>query len=157
VTSFAITSDAVYWVARSNSTAHLSYVPLAGGAPQDVPDAVVSDGAPLFALGDTLYFGRQPQNANVLNGLYKFKQGDATVTQLVQQDGVRAMAADPSGVYFAAGFDGFVYKAPLAGGVAPVKIAKVVGGFAGFAGQDDKLLYTYNGWGSAGAAYKIVK
>ncbi|HVY30489.1 MAG TPA: hypothetical protein VHB79_28215 [Polyangiaceae bacterium] len=156
VTSFALTSDAVYWVARSNATAHLSYVPLAGGAPKDVPDAVVVDTAALFAMGDTLYFARTGSNANVLNGLYKFKQGDATVTQLVQQEGVRAIAADATGVYFAAGYDGYVYKEPLAGGVAPTKIAKVPS-FAGFAGQDDKLLYTFNGWGSAGSAYKIVK
>lgn len=157
VTSFAMTSDAVYWVARSNAAAHLSYVPLAGGAPKDVPDSLVVDTAPLFAMGDTLYFVRQGQNANVLNGLYKFKQGDATVTQLVQQEGIRAIIADASGIYFAAGYDGYIYKEPLAGGVAPVKIAKVVGGFAGFAGQDEKLLYTFNGWGSAGSAFKIVK
>lgn len=157
VTSFAITSDAIYWVARSAATAHLSYVPLAGGAPKDVPDAVVADTASLFAFGDTLYFARQGQNTNALNGLYEFKQGDATVTQLVQQEAVRGIAVDANGIYFGANNDGYVYKEPLAGGVAPVKIAKVVGGFAGFAGQDEKLLYTFNGWGSAGSAYKIVK
>jgi hypothetical protein len=156
VSAFAVASNAVYWVARSAAAAHLSYVPLAGGAPVDVPDAVVTDTASLFAVGDTLYFARQPQTTNVLNGIYKFKVGDTTVTQLVQQENVGAIAVDDTGMYYRAGGDGYVYKAPLTGG-AGVKIAHPQGGFIGFAGQDAKLLYTYNNWGSAGPAYKIVK
>ncbi len=156
VSAFTTTTDSAYWVARNLGAAVLTTVPLGGGAPTAVPDSVVVDSAPLYAVGDTLYFVRTG-NANVLNGIYRFKTGDATVTQLVQQEGVNSLIVDDTGVYYRAGYvDRILYKAKLTGG-AGVPIAKVQGGLAGFAGQDATLLYTYNSWDTPGSAYKIVK
>jgi hypothetical protein len=156
VSAFTTSSDAVYWVARNTGAAHLSTVPLAGGTPVDVPDSAVVDGAPLVTVGNTLYFGRTGGSTNVLNGIYRFTPGDTTVTQLVQQEQVGAIAVDDGGIYYRAGWDRVVYKAPLEGG-AGVPIAKTPSGYVGFAGQDAKLLYTYSSWGSPGSAFKIVK
>src|SRR5882724_730583 len=120
-------------------------VPLAGGTPTDVPDAVVQDGAPLFTVGKTLYFVRYQNGTNLLDGIYSFTTGDTTVKQLVQVEAVNALIVDDTGIYYRASYvGGTIYKAPLAGGVAGVPIANVQGGLAGFAGQDATLIYTYN-------------
>jgi hypothetical protein len=155
VSAFTMSEDTIYWVARDTGPSHLSMVPLAGGTPKDVPDSVVRDGAPLFTVGKTLYFVRNQGN-NLLDGIYSFTTGDTTVKQLVQVEGVTALIVDDTGIYYRVSYMGIINKSPLTGG-AGVQIANVQGGLAGFAGQDAALIYTYNGWGSAGSAYKIVK
>jgi hypothetical protein len=156
VSSFTSTTDAFYWISLDVGPAVLRTVALAGGVPAVVPDSVVEDSAAVYAAGDTLYFARIG-NSNVLNGIYRFKKGDTTVTQLVQHENVNRLIVDATSIYYSAGSANVVYKAPLTGGTG-VPIAEVPGGFfAGYVGQDDNFLYTYFMWSSLGSAYKIVK
>jgi len=153
VSSFRATTDAIYWVHRNTGTAALSYVPLAGGTPVDVPDAVVADSALLWSSGNTLYFVRNVSTAPE-SGIYKFTTGDTTVKQLVQANGVTALITDANYVYYTLSGDYTVYRSPLTGG----KGVGIAGGFTGlFAGQDAKFLYSYTRWGSDGPVLKVLK
>jgi hypothetical protein len=153
VSSFRATTDAIYWVHRNTGTAALSYVPLAGGTPVDVPDAVVADSALLWSVGNTLYFVRNVASAPE-SGIYKFTTGDTTVKQLVQANGVTGLIADATYVYYTLSGDYTVYRAPLTG----AKGVGIASGFSGvFAGQDATFLYSHAAWGSDGPVMKVLK
>jgi len=153
VSSFRATTDALYWVHRNTGPTTLSYVPLAGGTPIDVPDAVVADSALLWSLGNTLYFVRNVASAPE-SGIYKFTPGDTTVKQLVQQNGVTGLIADANYVYYTVSGNYTVYRAPLTG----AKGTGIASGFSGvFSGQDATFLYSHAGWGSDGPVFKVLK
>jgi hypothetical protein len=153
VSSFRATTDAIYWVKRPASTTSLVYVPFAGGTPATVPDSVVADSAPLYSVGNTLYFVRNVGSAPE-NGVYKYTTGDTTVTQLVQSNSVTNIIVDANAVYYTVGYDGLVYKAPLTGQNG-VPIASSFPGV--FGGQDATFLYAYASWGSDGPVKKLLK
>jgi hypothetical protein len=129
-------------------------VPIAGGTPVPVPDAVVGTQVPMFVNGETLYFVRNV-GQNALNGIYSFTAGDQTVKQLVAAGGINAVMADDNGIYYKLGGDYKVYKAKLTGS-AGVAFANGADG-SPFAGQDDTFIYQVHVWGSGGFLQAIVK
>ncbi len=156
VTSFRATTDRLYFVHRPASTTTLSYVPFSGGTPVDVPDAVVADSAPLWSIGNTLYFVRNVGTAPE-NGVYRYTTGDTTVTQLTQANDVTNMIGDANFVYYTVTFaDSTIYRAPAVG--AAKQGIGIASSFRGaFAGQDSTLLYTISSWGSDGPVKKYLK
>ncbi|HVU04338.1 MAG TPA: hypothetical protein VHE30_21420 [Polyangiaceae bacterium] len=156
VSAFAVTSDAIYWVARNTGAAQLLTVPLAGGTPVPVPGATVKDNAPMQAVGKKLYFASSSGNASPTNGIYVYETGDAQATELFPNDSINTLVVDDTSLFYRAGYvDNTLWKVPLAGGTATPVVKTIELG--GVAGQDETYIYTAHDWGSDGPALKIVK
>lgn len=149
VTSFGVTHDAFYWV---GSDGKLYTAPLAGGTGSQVTAALTQQGSRLAADNDYAYYSKITGDA--LDGVYRIKTGGAP--ELVgYTGGVQSIQVDATNAYFASGNSAMdIFKAPISGGVAPLKIASK-SGLGGLVGQDATFLFTasYNG----DAFYRIVK
>lgn len=135
IAAFAVTTDAIYWTTGDDSNAatpdnDIRTVPLTGGVPTSVPKVPgASDGAitevykPSFAaVGDTLYFARTV-GTSTLNGVYRFKQGDAAPTKIAEANNVTTFAVGQAFVYYGLANTQGVWRAPLSGGQA-VKVGQ---------------------------------
>ena len=153
ITGFAVTTDAIYWITGDDLNAgtldnDIRTTPLTGGVPTSVPKvAGAADGqikdignytisANLTAVGDTLYFARTV-GQSTLNGVYRFKKGDAAPTKLVEFEDVSTFAVADAFIYYGNANNQGVWRAPLAGGqgvkVSQSYLTTVVGTDAQFA------------------------
>jgi hypothetical protein len=128
IAAFAVTTDAIYWTTGDDSDPatldnDIRTVPLIGGVPTSVPKVPgASNGAirevfqPSFAaVGDSLYFARTV-GTSPLNGIYRFKQGDAAPTKIAEADNVTTFAVGEAFVYYGLASQQGVWRAPLTGG-----------------------------------------
>jgi hypothetical protein len=92
--------------------------------------------ANLTAVGDTLYFARTIDQST-LNGVYRFKQGDAAPTKLAEFEDVSTFAVANDFIYYGNSNNQGVWRAPIAGGqgvkVSQSYLTTVVGTDAKFA------------------------
>jgi hypothetical protein len=132
LSGFAVTSDAVYWVTSDDLNGgttdnDIRTVPLTGGVPTSVPkvpgaaDGVIKDFGNftiipnLTAVGDALYFARTIGESS-LNGIYRYRQGDAAPTKIVEAENVTTFAVGEAFVYYGLLNQQGVWRAPIAGG-----------------------------------------
>jgi hypothetical protein len=151
ISGFAVTTDAIYWITDNDANAATSdndirTVPLTGGAPSTVPavpgapDAIVKDfsnatmSIHLTAVGDALYFARTFADSP-LNGIYRFRKGDAAPTKLVTAENVTTFAVGPDHLYYGLLLSPGVWSAPLAGGQGVQKSEDYVTRVLGAAGK----------------------
>jgi hypothetical protein len=133
ISGFAVTTDAIYWITSDDSNAatadnDLRYVPLTGGVPVSVPKIT---GAPdgqikefgnatitpsLTAVGDAVYFSRNVGATAGLNGIYRFKQGDAAPTRVVEAQSVTTFSFSATSIYYGLLAQQGLWRAPIAGG-----------------------------------------
>lgn len=153
ITGFAVTTDAIYWITGNDLDAatldnDIRTTPLTGGVPTSVPKvAGATDGqikdfgnytinANLTAVGDTLYFARTI-GASALNGVYRYKKGDAAPTKLVEFEDVSTFAVASDFIYYGNSNYQGVWRAPITGGqgvlVSPTYLTTLVGTDAKFA------------------------
>lgn len=132
ITGFAVTTDAIYWITGDDDAGGtldnaIRTTPLEGGEPSSIPkvagaaDAQIKDFgnytivANLTAIGDTLYFARTI-GASALNGVYRFKKGDAAPKKLAEAEDVATFAVGEAFVYYGLLNQQGVWRAPIAGG-----------------------------------------
>jgi hypothetical protein len=153
ITGFAVTTDAIYWITGNDLDPgtldnDIRTTPLTGGVPTSVPKVAgaatgqIKDfgnytiNANLTAVGDTLYFARTI-DASTLNGIYRFKKGDAAPTKLVEAEDISTFAVSDAFIYYGLLNQQGVWRAPLAGGqgvkVSQSYLTTVVGTDAKFA------------------------
>jgi hypothetical protein len=153
ITGFAVTTDAIYWITGNDPDVatldnDIRMTPLTGGVPTSVPkvpgaaDGQIKDigiytiSANLTAVGDTLYFARTV-GQSALNGVYRYKKGDAAPTKLVEFEDVSTFAVGDAFIYYGNANTQGVWRAPLAGGqgvkVGQSYLTTVVGTDAKFA------------------------
>jgi hypothetical protein len=158
ISGFAVTTDAIYWITGDDLNAattdnDIRTVPLTGGVPTFVPavpgaaDAVVKDGSQatmsvhLTAVGDALYFARTAGDSP-LNGVYRFRKGDAAPTKIVTAENVTTFAVGPDHVYYGLLLSPGVWSAPLAGGQGVQKSEDYVTRTLGTAGKFVYVAFT---------------
>jgi hypothetical protein len=158
ISGFAVTTDAIYWITGDDLEAattdnDIRTVPLTGGVPTTVPavpgaaDAVVKDGGNatmsvhLTAVGDALYFARTAGDSP-LNGVYRFRKGDAAPTKIVTAENVTTFAVGPDHVYYGLLLSPGVWSAPLAGGQGVQKSEDYVTRTLGTAGKFVYVTFT---------------
>lgn len=153
-----VTTDAIYWVTRDNNAYALRTVPLSGGTPVTV-DGPLLDYASMariamVAVGDTLYYNRYAASGQ-LNGVYRYKAGDAAPQQLVSMDGVTTMIVDGAYLYFTSSYLGGVFRVPLSGGGSQ----RIAAGSASvrLVGADATHLYLSASTCCATTLYKALK
>ncbi len=165
VTAFDVASDAIYWVTTDNANStvanELRTTPLAGGMPSAVPpvagatDTVITSSlAPtLRTVGNTLYFTRSVGTSQI-NGIYRYRVGDAAPTQVVNADAIVTMFVDESYAYYNRQSTAGVWRAPLTGG-AGVQISD--GSVTRLVGIDDKFVYAIVSSCCQSSLSKIIK
>jgi hypothetical protein len=166
---FAVTSDAIYWTTNNDGNGttidmDLRTVPLGGGTPATIP--AFADGSTVFTTpstrscfqphGDALYFVRDVGTSS-LNGIYRYRVGDAAPTKLLSVEGVTNMLVDETVIYFTQGSPLGVSWIPIAGNVAAKMLYK--GSATKLIGADETFVYVaYTA--SSGAdtdIFKLVK
>ena len=154
ISGFAVTTDAIYWITDNDLDAgttdnDIRTVPLTGGVPTSVPavpgaaNATVKDfgnatmSIHLTAVGDTMYFARTIGDST-LNGVYRFRKGDAAPTKLVEAENVTTFAVGADRVYYGLLLLPGIWSAPLAGGQGEQRSDDYV---TRALGTDDRFLY----------------
>jgi hypothetical protein len=168
VKAFEVTSNALYWYTIDDQDAatsdfDLRTTPLSGGTYATVPavagaaDARISAGGyyvpALQPLGDTLYFTRSI-DSSVINGIYRYKTGDSSPTQIVSADLVTTIMVDASYVYYTRQNVNGVFRAPLTG-AAPEQVS--TGNASRLVGQDNDFVYAISSSCCLSQIYKIIK
>lgn len=154
ISGFAVTTDAIYWITSDDLNAattdnDIRTVPLTGGVPTSVPpvagaaDGVVKDGTNatmgvhLTAVGDTMYFARTAGDS-ALNGVYRFRKGDAAPTKIVEAENITTLAVGNQHVYYGMLLIKGIWRAPLVGGQGEQMSEDFV---TRVLGVDDKFAY----------------
>lgn len=169
ITGLAVTTDAIYWITSDDANAattdnDIRTVPLTGGVPTSIPkvpgaaDATIKDFGNftivpnLTAIGDTLYFARTI-GESTLNGVYRYKKGDAAPTKLAEAENVTAFNVSDTHVYYGLLAQQGVWRAPIEGGQG----VKAGNGYqSNIVGVDDKFVYVAI-VNQPGSVYKIFR
>jgi hypothetical protein len=166
--AFAVTTDAIYWVPEDDGNAatvddDLRTTPLSGGTYSNVPVVSAGDTSvsitdkayepTLQAVGDTLYF-THTVGTSAINGIYRYKTGDAKPTQILSADNITSFMVDDTYAYYTRQNTAGVWRAPLSIG-AGEQIS--TGGATYIVGQDAQFVYAITSSSGSSSMYKVIK
>ena len=166
--AFAVTSNAIYWVPQDDGNAgtvddDLRTTPLSGGTATSVPLVSVADAGPaitdktyepaLQVVGDTIYF-THTVGTSAINGIYRYKTGDAKPTQIVAADNIMTFEVDENYVYYNRQNTAGVWRAPLT--IAAAEQLST-GSITAIVGQDSQFIDAISSDCCQSDMYKVIK